>query len=107
MTLHYAKAQQPVVSNSSSNPSESYNTISNDSKGNLSTVLLNQIIKRSVLESMGNKSSGGVSIVVGVITPNGTSVSGYGNLSKADRTINGKIQFFILVLLQRYLRQHY
>ena len=33
---------------------------------------------------MRNKSSGGVSIVVGVITPNGTSVSGYGNISKAN-----------------------
>jgi serine-type D-Ala-D-Ala carboxypeptidase/endopeptidase len=97
MTLHYAKARQPVASsNSSSSPSESYNTISNDSKGNLSTVLLNQIIKPSVLESMGNKSSGGVSIVVGVITPNGTSVSGYGNLSKVDSTkVNGDTIFHI------------
>jgi len=50
--------------------------LTNGSKGNLSTVLLNQIVKPTVLESMGNKSSGGVSIVVGVITPNDTSISG-------------------------------
>lgn len=69
--LHNAKAQQPAASsNSGSNPfnetnpntftitannadeviSESYNTISNGSKGNLSTVLLNQIVKPIVLE---------------------------------------------------------
>ena len=112
IALHNAKAQQPAASsNSSSNPSlnetnpnaititvnnadevisESYNTISNGSKGNLSTVLLNQIVKPTVLESMGNKSSGGVSIVVGVITPNGTSISGYGNISKVNSTkVNG------------------
>jgi CubicO group peptidase (beta-lactamase class C family) len=119
MSLHNAKAQQPAASssNSSSSPSlnetnpnairitvnnadevisESYNTISNDSEGNLSTVLLNQIIKPTVLESMGNKSRGGVSIVIGVITPNGTSVSGYGNISKANSTkVNGDTIFDI------------
>ena len=119
MTLHNAKAQQPAAfsSNFSSNPSlnetnpnaititvnnaeevisESYNTISNGSEGNLSAVLLNQIVKPTVLESMGNKSRGGVSIVVGVITPNGTSVSGYGNISKADSTkVNGDTIFEI------------
>jgi serine-type D-Ala-D-Ala carboxypeptidase/endopeptidase len=116
MTLHNAKAQQPapLSSNFSSSPSlnetnpnaititvnnseevisESYNTISNGSEGNLSAVLLNQIVKPTVLESMGNKSRG-VSIVVGVITPNGTSVSGYGNISKADSTkVNGDTIF--------------
>jgi CubicO group peptidase (beta-lactamase class C family) len=45
---------------------------------------------------MGNKSKGGVSIVVGVITPNGTSVSGYGNISKANTTkVNGDTIFDI------------
>src|SRR5215210_6411916 len=117
-TLHNAKAQQPAASSSSNfssspslnetNPnaititvnnaeeviSKSYNTISNGSEGNLSAVLLNQIVKPTVLESMGNKSRGGVSIVVGVITPNGTSVSGYGNISKADSTkVNGDTIF--------------
>ncbi|HZA62571.1 MAG TPA: serine hydrolase domain-containing protein [Nitrososphaeraceae archaeon] len=119
MTPHNAKAQQPAAlsSNFSSSPSlnetnpnaititvnnaeevisESYNTISNGSEGNLSAVLLNQIVKPTVLESMGNKSRGGVSIVVGVITPNGTSVSGYGNISKADSTkVNGDTIFEI------------
>lgn len=97
ITLHNAKAQQPAASSySGSNPSESYNSISNGSKGNISTVLLNQIIKPSLLESMGNESSEGISIVVGVITPNGTSVSGYGNISKADSTkVNGDTIFHI------------
>jgi serine-type D-Ala-D-Ala carboxypeptidase/endopeptidase len=97
IALHNAKAQQPAASSySSSNPFESYNTTSNDSKGNLSMVLLNKIIKPTVLESMGNKSKGGVSIVVGVITPNGTSVSGYGNISKANTTkVNGDTIFDI------------
>ncbi|MDQ3977030.1 MAG: beta-lactamase family protein [Thermoproteota archaeon] len=118
MTLHNAKAQPTAFSsNFSSSPSlnetnpnaititvnnaeevisESYNTISNGSEGNLSAVLLNQIVKPTVLESMGNKSRGGVSIVVGVITPNGTSVSGYGNISKADSTkVNGDTIFEI------------
>ena len=45
---------------------------------------------------MGNKSFGGVSIVVGVITPNGTSVSGCGNISKANSTkVNGDTIFDI------------
>ena len=118
VVLHNAKGQQPAAStNSSSNPSlnetnpnvvtitannahevisESYNTISNRSKGNLSTVLLNQIVRPTVLENMGNKSIGGVSIVVGVITPNGTSVSGYGNISNANGTrVNGNTIFDI------------
>jgi D-alanyl-D-alanine-carboxypeptidase/D-alanyl-D-alanine-endopeptidase len=96
MTLHYAKAQHPAASSSGSNTSESYNIFPNDSNGNLSTVLLNQIVIPTVLESEGNKSGGGVSIVVGVITPNGTSVSGYGNISKADSTkVNGDAVFRI------------
>jgi len=97
MALHNAKAQQPAASSySSSNPSKSYNNTSNGSKGKLSTVLLNKIIKPTVLENMGNKSKGGVSIVVGVITPNGTSVSGYGNISKANTTkVNGDTIFDI------------
>ena len=67
MTLDYAKAQQPVVLLiPSSNPSESYNTISMIVR-EIYHVLLNQIIEPSVLESMGNKSSGGVSIVPGAI----------------------------------------
>jgi CubicO group peptidase (beta-lactamase class C family) len=64
-------------------------------KEHLSLVLLNQI-KLIILKNMGNKSKGGVSIVVGVITPNGTSVSGYGNISKANTTkVNGDTIFDI------------
>lgn len=96
IALHNAKAQQPAASSHSSSNPKSYNTTSNGSKGNLSAVLLNKIIKPTVLESMGNKSKGGVSIVVGVITPNGTSVSGYGNISKSNTTkVNGDTIFDI------------
>jgi len=57
--------------------------------------LLNQI-KPMILKNLGNKSKGGVSIVVGVLTPNGTSVSGYGNISKANTTkVNGDSIFDI------------
>ena len=46
-----------------------------------------------------------VSIVVGIITPNGTQIYGYGNISKANSTlVNGNT---ILLLLQRYLLQHF
>jgi CubicO group peptidase (beta-lactamase class C family) len=49
-----------------------------------------------ILKNMGNKSKVGVSIVLGVITPNGTSVSGYGNISKANTTkVNGNTIFDI------------
>src|SRR5437870_3257238 len=82
MALQNVIAQQPP--SPTSNGSEFNNTTS-ASKGHLSMVLLNQI-KPMILKNLGNKSRGGVSIVVGVITPNGTSVSGYGNISKANTT---------------------
>ena len=94
MALQRVLAQQsppppPPTSNSWVNNSTSVN------KEHLSISLLNQI-KPMILKNMGNKSSGGVSIVVGVITPNGTSVSGYGNISKANTTkVNGDTLFDI------------
>src|SRR5207245_321754 len=70
------------------NASGLHNTTSAN-KGYLSVALLN-LIKPMILKNLGNKSRGGVSIVVGVITPNGTSISGYGNISKANTTkVNG------------------
>jgi serine-type D-Ala-D-Ala carboxypeptidase/endopeptidase len=47
-----------------------------------------------ILKNLGNKSKGGVSIVVGVITPNGTSLSGYGNISNTTK-VNGDTIFNI------------
>jgi D-alanyl-D-alanine-carboxypeptidase/D-alanyl-D-alanine-endopeptidase len=92
MALQNVIAQQPP--SPTSNASEFHNTTS-ASKGHLSVVLLNQI-KPMILKNLGNKSRGGVSIVVGVITPNGTSVSGYGNISKANTTkVNGDSIFGI------------
>ena len=75
-----------------SNDSKLHNTTSAN-KEHLSTTPLNQI-KLLILKSLGR--SKGMSIVVGVITPNGTSVSGYGNISKADTTkVNGNTIFNI------------
>ena len=94
MALQRVLAQQsptppPPTSNSWVNNSTSAH------KEHLSMALLNQI-KPMILKNMGNKSTGGVSIVVGVITPNGTSVSGYGNISKANTTkVNGDTIFDI------------
>lgn len=87
-------AQQSTSASVTSNTSKLYNTTSANKDG-LSTVLLNQI-KPMILKNMGNKSKGGVSIVAGVITPNGTSVSGYGKISKANTTkVNGDTIFNI------------
>lgn len=88
--------QQSSTSHITSNASELYNnTTTSANKGQLSMALLNQI-KPMILKNMGNKSKGGVSIVVGVITPNGTSISGYGNISKANTTkVNGHTIFDI------------
>jgi CubicO group peptidase (beta-lactamase class C family) len=94
MALQRVLAQQsptppPPTSNSWVNNSTSAH------KEHLSMALLNQI-KPMILKNMGNKSTGGVSIVVGVIIPNGTSVSGYGNISKANTTkVNGDTLFDI------------
>ena len=95
MTIQKVVAQQSTTSHPTSNASELYNTTTSDNKGYLSMVFLNQI-KPMILKNMGNKSMGGVSIVVGVITPNGTSVSSYGNISKANTTkVNGDTIFDI------------
>ena len=88
-----AIAQQSTSTSVTSNASKVYNTTL--ANKDLSPVLLNQI-KPMILKNMGNKSKGGVSVVVGVVTPNGTSVSGYGNISKANTTkVNGNTIFDI------------
>ena len=72
-------SNQKAVAQKTTSPSPTSSVIDNftlANKGHLSMALLNQI-KPMILKSMGNKSKGGVSIVVGVITTNGTSVSGY------------------------------
>jgi hypothetical protein len=71
MALQRVIAQQSPTSHLTSNASELYNnTTTSASKGHLSMALMNQI-KPMILKNMGNKSMDGVSIVVGVITPNG------------------------------------
>src|SRR5215469_14471964 len=95
------KALQKVVAQQqSTSPPTSSSWMNNTNatsanKEHLSLALLNQI-KPIILKNMGNKSKGGISIVVGVITPNGTSVSGYGNISNANTTkVNGDSIFDI------------
>ena len=86
-------AQQSTSTSVTSNASKLYNTSTSANKEGSSIALLNQI-KPIILKNLGNKSKGGVSIVAGVITPNGTSVSGYGNISKTNTTkVNGDTIF--------------
>jgi len=96
MPLQKVVAQQQSTSPSSISSSWMNNTnATSANKEHLSLAVLNQI-KPIILKNMGNKSKGGVSIVVGVITSNGTSVSGYGNISNANTTkVNGDSIFDI------------
>ena len=100
---------QKVVAQKSTSPSpptsnswvNNANTTSAN-KEHLSMALLNQI-KPMILKNMGNKSKGDLSIVVGVITPNGTSVSGYGNISKANTAkVNGSTIFDIASITKTF-----
>lgn len=103
IALQMAVAQQPTsptAPTSSSWVNNSNTTSAN--KEHLSMQLLNQI-KPMILKNMGDKSKGGVSIVLGVITPNGTSVSGYGNISKANTTkVNGNTIFDIASITKTF-----
>ena len=93
IALQKVIAQQSTSLYPTSNSGKDNLTAAN--KEHLSVALLDQI-KQMILKNLGNKSKGGVSIVVGVITPNGTSVSGYGNISKANTTkVNGDTIFDI------------
>jgi CubicO group peptidase (beta-lactamase class C family) len=103
IALQRVVAQQPtspIPPTSSSWVNNSNTTSAN--KEHLSMQLLNQI-KPMILKNMGNKSKGGVSIVLGVITPNGTSVSGYGNISKTNTTkVNGNTIFDIASITKTF-----
>jgi CubicO group peptidase (beta-lactamase class C family) len=103
IALQRVVAQQPTspIPPTSSSWVNNSNTTS-ASKEHLSMQLLNQI-KPMILKNMGNKSKGGVSIVLGVITPNGTSVSGYGNISKTNTTkVNGNTIFDIASITKTF-----
>lgn len=103
IALQRVVAQQPT----SPTPPTSSSWVNNSNttsanKEHLSMQLLNQI-KPMILKNMGNKSKGGVSIVLGVITPNGTSVSGYGNISKVNTTkVNGNTIFDIASITKTF-----
>ena len=60
------------------------NNTTSASKEHLSLELLNQI-KPMILKNIGNKSKGGASRIIGVTTPNGTSISNYGNISNTTK----------------------
>jgi serine-type D-Ala-D-Ala carboxypeptidase/endopeptidase len=103
IALQMVVAQQPTsptAPTSSSWVNNSNTTSAN--KEHLSMQFLNQI-KPMILKNMGNKSKGGVSIVLGVITPNGTSLSSYGNISKANTTkVNGNTIFDIASITKTF-----
>jgi serine-type D-Ala-D-Ala carboxypeptidase/endopeptidase len=92
------------------------------SKNELSTMILDKYKQRVFKHLLNNKtitdntsnSTIPVSIVVGVISPNGTQVSGYGNISKANHTtVDGNTIFdigsitktFVGVLLMDMVKQ--
>jgi D-alanyl-D-alanine-carboxypeptidase/D-alanyl-D-alanine-endopeptidase len=92
------------------------------SKNELSTMILDKYKQRVFKHLLQNKtitdaisnSTIPVSIVVGVISPNGTQVSGYGNISKANHTpVDGNTIFdiasptktFVGILLMDMVRQ--
>ena len=73
-------------------------------------MLLNQM-KQLVFKYLSNSSSTfsssnssiPVSMVVGIVTPNGTQVSGYGNLSKANSTqVDGNTVFDIASITKTF-----
>ena len=93
--------KQQVVAYSQQQPS--FTATTNSSEKELSNMLLNQM-KQLVFKYLSNSSSTfsssnssiPVSMVVGIVTPNGTQVSGYGNLSKANSTqVDGNTIFDI------------
>jgi serine-type D-Ala-D-Ala carboxypeptidase/endopeptidase len=95
LSVSILKQQNAVMAQQSTSGTSNASKLYSITSGGLPILLLNQI-KPMILKNLGNKSKGGVSIVVGVITPNGTSVSGYGNISKANTTkVNGNTIFNI------------
>jgi len=88
------------------------NASAQSSKNELSDMVLDKY-KQRVLEHLFNNNTYGstisnssipVSIVVGVISPNGTQVSGYGNISKANHTtVDGNSIFDIGSLTKLFI----
>lgn len=79
--------QNRTLAQQSTSPPTSYswgNNTTSASKEHLSLELLNQI-KPMILKNIGNKSKGGASRIIGVTTPNGTSISNYGNISNTTK----------------------
>ena len=99
--------KQQVVAYSQQQPS--FATTTNSSEKELSNMLLNQM-KQLVFKYLSNSSSTfssnsstPVSMVVGIVTPNGTQVSGYGNLSKANSTqVDGNTVFDIASITKTF-----
>ena len=100
--------QQQVVAYSQQQPS--FATTTNSSEKELSNMLLNQM-KQLVFKYLSNSSSTTsnssipVSMVVGIVTPNGTQVAGYGNRSKSNSTqVDGNTIFDIASITKTFAR---
>jgi D-alanyl-D-alanine-carboxypeptidase/D-alanyl-D-alanine-endopeptidase len=100
--------QQQVVAYSQQQPS--FTAATNSSEKELSNMLLNQMkqlafnyLSNSSNTFSSSNSSIPVSMVAGIVTPNGTQVSGYGNLSKANSTqVDGNTIFDIASITKTF-----
>jgi CubicO group peptidase (beta-lactamase class C family) len=73
------------------------------SKNELSNALLEQF-KEIVFKQLSSNSSSLVPIVVGIVTTNGTQVSGYGNISSSNDTkVNGNTVFEIASIAKTFV----
>jgi serine-type D-Ala-D-Ala carboxypeptidase/endopeptidase len=104
-SIIFFKQQQQVIAYSQQQPS--FATTTNSLGNELSNMLLDQM-KQIVFKYLSNgtnisKSSIPISMVLGVVTPNGTQVSGYGNLSKANSTeVDGNTIFDIASITKTF-----
>ena len=88
------------------------NASAQSSKNEISDMILDKYKQRALGHLFNNKTIAGtisnstipISIVVGVISPNGTQVSGYGNISKANHTtVDGNTIFDIGSLTKTFV----
>jgi serine-type D-Ala-D-Ala carboxypeptidase/endopeptidase len=84
----FFKQQQVIAYSKNSKQQPSFVTTTNSLGKELSNLLLDQM-KQIVFKYLSkgtsiSNSSIPISMVLGVVSPNGTQVSGYGNLSKAN-----------------------
>jgi len=100
------KQQQVIAYSQQQHPL--YTTATNSSETELSNMLLNQF-KQIVFKHLTNDSSTSsdstipVSMIVGIVSSNGTQVSGYGNISKTNNTkVDGNTIFDIASITKTF-----